>query len=143
MDILLKVIFAALGTMAFGVLFQVRGRHLPFAGLCGGAGYLVYLLVPGEGRFAAVFLASLTIALLAEVFARLFKAPATLFLVAGLIPLVPGGQLFQCILRLMERHWEEAMERGINTLLISAAIAAGIVVVSSLGKLIPSAKKTA
>lgn len=139
--VLLKVIFAALGTMAFGVLFQVRGRNLPFAGLCGGAGYLVYLLVPGEGRFGAVFLASLTIAALAEVFARLFKAPATLFLVAGLIPLVPGGQLFQCILQLMERHWDEAMERGINTLLISAALAAGIIVVSSLVKLIPARRR--
>lgn len=132
----LKVVFAALGTLAFGVLFQVRARHLPFAALSGGLGYLVYLLVPGV-RFGAVFLASVTIALLAEVCARRFKAPATLFLVAGLIPLVPGGALFQCILHLMESRWAEALEQGIHTLLVAAALAAGILVVSSLVKLVP------
>ena len=37
----------------------------------------------------ACFLSALVISLLAHIFARIFKAPVTVFLIAGILPTVP------------------------------------------------------
>ena len=47
MEIIIQVLAAAVGTIAFSVLFSVPKRYYGFCGICGGAGWLVYaLLVP-------------------------------------------------------------------------------------------------
>ena len=56
MEIIIQVLAAAVGTIAFSVLFSVPKRYYGFCGICGGAGWLVYaLLVPSLSVPVATF----------------------------------------------------------------------------------------
>lgn len=139
---ILKVVFAAIASMAFGLTFNIRGRNILFAGLCGGLGYLVFLLVMEVEGPVAALVASVVITLYSEIAARLLKAPASNFLVTGLIPLVPGTAMFNSILKLVQNQTENAVAYGLEALMRAAAIAVGIIVVSALVKLVFSHQRT-
>lgn len=128
---LLSVLYAAVASTAFSVIFNVQGRSLVFAGLCSGLGYFVYLATANLGNFLQLLLASITISLVAEFLARRNKAPSTLFLIAGLIPLVPGGEIFQFFVGLLEGASGAALRHFLVALLQAGALACGIVLVSA------------
>lgn len=132
------IILAAVATTSFGVFFNVRGVNLIISGLNGGLGYCLYnmLVTNGSESYVGMFFASLAMAIFAEFAARLRKSPATIFLAPALVPIVPGGRLFNFVLHLLEGNNSLAVVDGIYTLLESGAIAVGIIVVSSVTKVI-------
>ncbi|MEI3293505.1 MAG: threonine/serine exporter family protein [Thomasclavelia ramosa] len=74
------------------LLFFVFIIHPRFAiiGSIGGAlGWLVYLLASNfKSEISCYFLAMAFVALFSEISARIYKAPATIFLIIGCFPLV-------------------------------------------------------
>lgn len=61
----------------------------------GALGWCVYLLCGGiKNDIIQSFFAIIVVAVYSEIMARLYKAPATVYLVVGLIPLVPGGGIY-------------------------------------------------
>lgn len=141
MVIILKALSAGIVSAAFAVLFQIRGRKIAYAALCGALGYLVYLLLYDINNLLAMFAASVVMALYSEIAARLFKSPATLFIIAGLIPIVPGGGMFSFVLKAMEGKLDEAASIGIMTLFEAGAIAGGIIMLSAISRMIFRIKK--
>lgn len=137
---ILKSLFAGVIAIAFGVLFNVHGKKLLLAGLNSTIGFFVYLFVEdlGYSSYVGMFFASLVISLFAEIFSRAWKVPATVFMVAALIPLVPGGGIFQTVLSALQKDFSTALAVGINTILEAAAIALGIIIISSVLKLVPN-----
>jgi uncharacterized membrane protein YjjB (DUF3815 family) len=79
--------------------------------------------------------------LLAEIFARMFKAPATVFLITGIIPLVPGGGLYYTMDALIDGNMALFAEKGIEAAGIAGAIAAGSSLVSSMVRILPKRKR--
>jgi len=76
---------------SFGVLFSVRLKDFHIAMLAAIISYLVSRLGVAMGGIEfGVLLASLTIAVLANFYGRLFKLPGALIRVPGIILLVPG-----------------------------------------------------
>lgn len=66
----------------------------------------------------------------AEVLARIVKAPATVFLIPSIIPLVPGGRLYYTMRAIVDGEGNDARVYAMETLVIALGIAVGIVVVS-------------
>jgi uncharacterized membrane protein YjjB (DUF3815 family) len=64
------------------------------------------------------------------------KMPATTFIIPGIIPLVPGYGLYYSMLKIIEANYQEALNVGFESLLIALGIAAGIIIATSMGKLI-------
>jgi len=58
------------------------------------------------------------------------------FLAGALIPIVPGGGLFSCVMQLLEGNNAQAVVIGIKTLFEAGAIAIAIIVISSLTKVV-------
>ncbi len=87
------------------------------------------------------FLAAIFIALFSEISARVLKAPVLVFLVCGIIPLVPGGGMFYTMLETLKGNIDKALSLGCNTLMLAGSIATGIVLVSSFTKLYFSIKR--
>ena len=131
------VITAFVVSTSFSVLFGVRGRKVWFAGAAGALAYLVSLLAAPLGSLPSFLFYGAAAALASEIFARLLKAPATLFLAAGLIPMVPGGGLYRSVLLALEGSPMESVQILYDTLLQVGAIAVGLILVSSLLKLLP------
>jgi len=134
--VLLKPIFAAAAAASFGILFNVRGKNLIFTGINGGFGYFIFALFTSHNyeSYIGMFFASLVMTIFAEIAARKIKAPAAIFLAPALIPIVPGGRMFAFVLHLLEGNNQLAVADGIATLLQSGAIAIGIIIVSSMTK---------
>ncbi|MFQ9394589.1 MAG: threonine/serine exporter family protein [Lachnospiraceae bacterium] len=92
---IVQVISAFFAILAFSVVNNVPKKFLLYCGLEGSVGWFVYLIfLPAQGAVMANFFGSLALAIMAHVFARVFKAPVTVFLIPGLLILVPGAGLF-------------------------------------------------
>jgi len=140
--LILSVLSAGIIAGAFGVLFNIRGKNILFAGLNGAIGFCIYFLIIyfGIASYIAMFFASTSMAVYAEIVARLRKAPASIFLVAALIPIVPGGGIFQFVLYLLQGATESATSTAFITLMETGGIAIGVIIVSSVIKMTPRRK---
>ncbi len=104
-------------------------RAKPWVSLLGGAsgavGYLVYLLC-GEPRLGFL-LSALVLTLLSELLARLCKMPASIFLVLGIFPLVPGSALYKMMAYAVQSEYRLAVQYGgeafVSIVLMTVAIA--------------------
>ena len=81
-----KVIGAFIAIAAFAVLLETPKHYLKYAGVVGAIGWFVFLLSEkmGTSEVFATFLSAMAIAIVSHIFARLFKAPVTVFLIAGI-----------------------------------------------------------
>lgn len=138
MTIILNTIYAFLSTVGFAVLFNIPRRELVPAGITGAMGWLVYLLLksPDSSNIAASFFGGLVASLVGEIFARVKKQPATLFVVPGIIPLVPGYGLYYTMLKIIEKDYTQAVSVGFETLLVAIAIASAIIISSTFGRIL-------
>lgn len=135
---LLQIIYAFIVSLGFGVLFNVRGKNLFYAALGGAIGWLCYMItVNASGSYMlATFFASVTLSIYAEIFSRVLKNPVTLFLICALIPLVPGSGMYYTVLEAVQGNVMESLNKGIETLSLAGLIALGIILVSTLSRLI-------
>lgn len=129
-EITVKIISSAFATLGFSLLFKANLRHLP-AMVAGGtmtaAIYLYLNSVRGVGMFVSSFLAVASLAILAEILARVFRAPTAIFLRPGGIILFPGSRLYYTMSYLIQRNTELAKENGMAALLIGLGIAGGMI----------------
>lgn len=138
MALLLEVFYAFLACLAFGIVFQLRGCKLWCAAAGGGLGWLVYRLcgrLPDSG-ITSYFFATLVISAYAELMARRFRAPVSIYLAVALIPLVPGGGIYDTMEQCIQGNVTAALATGLHTVGIAGALAIGIVMVSSTVRII-------
>ena len=88
MSVLMGVVGSFVAIIAFSVLLETPGKYLWQTGVVGAIGGGVYLLCTHRGVdvVPASFFSALAIAFMAHLFARIFKAPVTVFLIAGILP---------------------------------------------------------
>lgn len=140
---ILEVIAAFISTFAFGIVFNIKGKNLFYAALCGALGWFVYKfsLMIGVANTTSLFLASLALSTYSEVYARILKTPVTTFVIAALIPLVPGGGMYYTMVEAITGDVMKSLEIGINTMASAGSLALGIVLVSTVTKTIIKNKK--
>jgi len=129
-----QIMMAFLGSLGFSILFNIRGIKLIVAALGGLLSWAIYLLagIILNNPITQSFIAAALITIYAEVCARVMKAPTTTFLTAAIIPLVPGSALFYTMSYAVNGLFAEFVDSGAYTLSLALALAAGIVVASSL-----------
>lgn len=129
---LIQLLMATLGALGFSLIFNVRGRQLLFTTLGGFLAWSSYLLLEptGLGDVGRYLIASILVTIYAEICARRRKAPATVFLMSGVIPLVPGSRLYSTMVYAVNLDWPGFLEQGLHTILLAGAISAGIILVS-------------
>ena len=144
MEKFLPCLYAFLGCMSFCFIFQVR-KPL-FMVLCsaiGAVSWWVYLLTePLGSETARFFTATIVVSVLAEVLARVLKAPATIFLIIGIIPLVPGGGLYYTTDYLFNVDYPMFSRVGLQTAASAAAIAVGASLVTSIVRMLTWRRRT-
>jgi uncharacterized membrane protein YjjB (DUF3815 family) len=97
------------------------------------AGWAVYLLVAmGHSVVGAAFFAALTVAAISHVMARLCRCPVTVFLICGIIPLVPGGGIFWTAYYIVTNQLRLAATTGFTALKVTIAIAGAIILTAAL-----------
>lgn len=135
-NLLENFFFSSLATIGFSIFFNSPIKSLIPAGIIGGIGWTIYIILfnfSGNAILANFFAAAL-ISLLSEVLARKMKYPAIIFVIPGILPLIPGLGLYNTMLSLVEGNYTDAMSIGTNSLFVSASIAMGVLLITSLVK---------
>lgn len=130
---LIKALAGSFGaSLCFALLFNTPRRCLGTSSLVGMGGYAVYMLVYEltQSAVGANFVGALIVDVLAEILARKQKAPAVLFSLIGVVPLVPGAGLYRTMLALVLKDYALAVSIGVETMLISGCIALAIAIVT-------------
>lgn len=128
-DFILCLVCSFIVSVGFGVLLKTNPRHLLYAGLCGFITYFVYYAVEfsGASLFVAAFASSIVTATYAETMARLRKAPNIIYLLTGIIPTVPGADLYYTMKHIMMGNGAEALASLFRAIGVGLGIAGGIV----------------
>lgn len=88
--------------------------------------------------YTLVFFGSLALGLLSHYMARKQKEPAIIFMVTGIIPLVPGGLAYDATKNLVLLNFSTAINTMLEVTLIAGAIALGLLFADQISKLIVS-----
>lgn len=138
-----EVLFAIISTFGFGIIFNIRGKNLIFASLGGGLAWLIYKLrLSNENSvIEAMFISSIIFSAYSEICARVLKTPVTTFVICALIPLVPGGGMYNTMYATVQGNIDSALELGLNTMAQAGTLAIGIILVSTITRLMTSYKK--
>ena len=138
MERFLPCLYAVLACGGFCLIFEVKKPlFVLLCSLNGGVSWLVYLLLEGVCPQATRYLiATIVVSVLAELMARVLKAPATIFLIVGIIPLVPGGGLYYTMEALLSGDTALFALTALETAACAGAIAVGVSMVSSLARLL-------
>ena len=137
---LIQIITATVGSLGFGILFNVREKRLIAVAIGGGVAWALYLLFfsATESLGISYFLVSLIVSLYGEIMARCFKCPALLFISPSLIPLVPGASLYYTMSHALSQNTESFISSGLTTVVAASALAIGIITGAILTKLYTS-----
>lgn len=135
MDAFIQCVAAFIGCLGFTFIFRIH-RHLKFAfvGSCVGTlGWIIYLLSePLNNPFIQNFIAMLCVALISEILARIYKAPATIFIIVGCFPLVPGSGIYYTMLYAVQGQNDLFVQSFLSTLGIGLSLALSILVSSTI-----------
>ncbi len=136
MPIYMHFIYSTIATIGFSVFFNIPKSALLPAGLTGGIGwtFYYYLINATNNDILSNFLAAILVAWISEFLARRLKYPAILFVIPGIIPLVPGLGMYNTMLYLVQTNYELAIAKGANVLFVGGAISLGVLVVTSLSR---------
>ncbi|MBE5970942.1 MAG: threonine/serine exporter [Lachnoclostridium sp.] len=129
-----QVVSAFLSVYFFTMLLEIPKRYAMYCSIVGGVNWWVYLIVMDQtsSAMSSAFFASLAVALLSQIFARMLKTPVNVFLVAGILPTVPGAGIYRCVYYFIRNNPNQSSFYLLQTLKVAGAIAMAIFVTDSL-----------
>lgn len=135
--------FAFMSTLAFGIMFNIRGKKLVIASLGGAITWFSYSIFTNlqSAEVTSLFAASVCGAVFSEIMARVIKTPVTTFIICAIIPLVPGSGMYYTMLEVIRGNTNKSLNLGFETLIKAGAIALGIIFVSTIAKILINLKK--
>ena len=126
-------VYSFLATLGFAILFHSPKRSILPACLSSGLSWLVYeyLQISGVNYIFSAFASAFLIGIFGEFLSRRLKNPATVFILPGLIPLVPGAGMYYSMNSLINQDYNSFMAVGVKTFFTALALSFGLVVSST------------
>ncbi|WP_445661449.1 threonine/serine exporter family protein [Bacillus sp. FSL K6-3431] len=128
-SLLVHALLSFIAAAGFGVIFNAPKKSLIQCGLVGMIGWLVYWLM-SNARYdvsVAAFSGAFAVALIGHIMAKYYKTPIIIFIVAGIIPLVPGGSAYDAMRHVVSNDYTGSIPLAAKAFIISGAIAMGLV----------------
>lgn len=128
MELLIQVLVAMIATLGFSILFHAPKKQLLLCALTGGVGWLAYLGASAlsAGAPLASFVATLALMLVSRLLSAIRKTPTIVFLLAGILPLVPGAGIYDTAYYMFLNDGAMAGAMALETFKIAGAIVLGI-----------------
>ncbi|KMK94394.1 threonine/serine exporter family protein [Rossellomorea marisflavi] len=127
---------------AFGIIFNAPKQSLFKCGIVGMLGWMIYIVLftVEIDTVIATLAASFVVAVVSQIFAKMYKTPVIIFSVAGIIPLVPGGIAYDAMRNFVQNDYNMAMNLAAKAFMISGSIAIGLVFSEVINQVIRNAK---
>jgi len=123
----LQVVAAGVAALGYGVLVNVPARSLPMGVFTGALGWTVYLAVVHffGNKISASFFAAVCVSISAAIWSRKQRTPIIVYLVPGIIPLVPGANAYYAMQAFLRDDYNLGIQNLAQTLFLAGAIAMG------------------
>lgn len=143
MDMMIQVIAAFLAITGFSAVLFTSKKHVLYCGLAGALGWFTYLVLEPSGMdiVSRNFYAALAVAIFAHILARVLKAPVTIFLATGILPMVPGAGMYQIAYHMFQGNKADTSHYLVQTIQIAGVIALAIFLTDSFFRIFQSRKK--
>lgn len=137
MTYVIQFLVAMAATISFSIIFSAPKKELVFCGITGAVGWIVYFVLVHTvtGSVAASLISTFLLTILARFFAVRRRQPLTVYLLAGIFPLVPGAGIYYSAYYFFTSNKEMFARFGTETFEIGIAIVFGII----FGSAIPQA----
>ncbi|MGL5964530.1 MAG: threonine/serine exporter family protein [Fusobacteriaceae bacterium] len=134
----LHFFLSAIATGGFAVFMNCPRWDVIISGTIGGFGWLTYraLHLSTEGVIFPYFFATMAIGMLASIVSNRNKKPAIIYIIPGVIPLVPGYSMYYTMLYLVTQRYDLALINFLDSIFIAFAIASGLLFTESLRKIV-------
>lgn len=139
---IIQIIGAFIAVVALSIIFSIPKKFLVYSGIVGAVGWFIYLLFL-RLKFqetTSVFIATLVVALISHSFARIFKAPVTVFLIAGILPMVPGVGMYRIAYSMLSEDSAMTAYYFNHTLQIAGLIAIAIFIMDTIFRMVKRKK---
>ena len=142
-SLIMQFIYAGLATFGFTIIFRVPKSDILICSLIGALGWTTYQIAFGYEftPIMACFLGACVVALLSDMSSKILKEASTIFIIPGIMPLVPGAGMYRMMLELIHNNMTGFADEAVQTLMSAGAIAVGLLVMGSLLKMIRMAGK--
>jgi len=131
----IQVAVGFLGTAAFAAVFGAPTKEYVATGICGMAGWIVYLILVRHTQatvFETNLLGSLTITFVSRFMAVRRKCPVIVYQICGILPLVTGAGIFWTSYYLVTQDFGMALSTGVTALAVTLAIVMGIILINAI-----------
>ena len=138
MEWLLHLLFSFTASFFFAVLFDAPKRLFFFAGVAGATGWTVSRILLdlfSMHEIYATMFGTLVLGIVCHLMARMLKEPATMFMVPGIIPFVPGGLAYEATSLLVQFEYNASINTMLEVILIAGAVAVGLLFADQLSKM--------
>lgn len=132
-----------LGCVGFSILFNIHGGGSLLCVLGSVITWFSFRLTMyfGGSTILSYLLATLLAAIYSEVMARIRKYPAISYLVVSIFPLIPGAGIYYAMLFAVHGDTSSFASKGIETAAIAGTMAAGILLASTIARIISTKHK--
>lgn len=132
-DLVLPAFYSFIASIAFGIQFNIRFRHLIAAAVGGIVSQVILSAAElgGNSAFACYFFSACAISAYSEFLAKRLHVPVNMYLVIAIIPLVPGKMIYQAMITLVNGDTQGFAQECASTFGVAGAIALGVFAVSS------------
>ncbi|MDD6310378.1 MAG: threonine/serine exporter family protein [Firmicutes bacterium] len=133
MNLLFEFITAMVATMGFSLLFNVGKRDLPVCGLIGAIAWVIYKasMIYYASPILGCLFAAASVGITSFIASRVMKNASTVYIIPGIVPMVPGINVFNTMMAIQDGDMAKAADLGIEMLCMAGAIAIGLLIVES------------
>ncbi len=133
---LIQIAAGLIGSLCFGILFNMRGKRLIAAAVGGLLSWGLFVVLSHFVSSEPInyFIVAAVVSLYSEIMARALKTPAAPVVTTSLIPLIPGGSLYYTMASAFESNFTTFLEKAVSTLKLACALALGIIVVTAISQ---------
>lgn len=140
-EFVIPIIASFVATLGYALIYNIREKNLMIASLNGAFSWAVYLICQHffDSVVFSFFMAGVATALYAELGAYFYRTPVTVYLIPGIIPLVPGLTVYRTVESGLFGELSAFGEGLLSTIKIGGAIALGLIFMSAFIRLVRSA----
>ena len=122
--IIIQFAISMIATMAFAILFCAPRNEWLLCGLSGAIGWIVYYVMfhHNLGLVLSTTVATFMLSIFSRTLAVIRKQPATVYLLSGIFPLVPGAGIYYTAYYLITGESTLCYSKGMETCEIAASI---------------------